>query len=61
MVIIEEVTHLIDINYANAQRTRFFTEMLSATISHDMKTPLNAILTMTKSIEMHFTAPKTKN
>ena len=35
-----------------------FWEVLTATVSHDMKTPLNSIIASTESLDKHVTSEK---
>lgn len=47
------ITHII--KYEQLKLQNHFLEMLTATISHDMRTPLNAILGIGKNLEPHVT------
>jgi two-component system, sensor histidine kinase len=49
MIIAKIITHFIKNEQLKLQN--HFLEMLTATISHDMRTPLNAILGMGKNLE----------
>ena len=49
MIMARAITHLI--KYEKLKLKNHFLEMLSATVSHDMRTPLNAILGIGKNLE----------
>lgn len=49
MVMAKSITHLI--KYEKLKLQNHFLEMLTATVSHDMRTPLNAILGIGKNLE----------
>jgi signal transduction histidine kinase len=49
MIIAKSITHFIMCEQLKLQN--HFLEMLTATISHDMRTPLNAILGMGRNLE----------
>lgn len=49
MIMVKSITHLIQ--YEKLKMKNLFLEMLTATVSHDMQTPLNAILGIGKSLE----------
>ncbi len=51
MIIIREVTALV--KYEKLKIHSHFTDMLTATISHDMRTPLNAIISVSKNLAYH--------
>lgn len=48
---IKSITHFI--KYEKLKMHNHFLEMLTATVSHDMRTPLNAILGIGKNLEQH--------
>ena len=48
MLVVRDVTQLI--KYERLKMQSEFSEMLTATISQDMRTPLNAIISMSKSL-----------
>ncbi len=56
MIIIREVTALV--KYEKLKIHSHFTDMLTATISHDMRTPLNAIISVSKNLAYHLSQPK---
>ncbi len=49
MIMARAITHLI--KYEKLKLQNHFLEMLTATVSHDMRTPLNAILGIGKNLE----------
>jgi len=51
MIMARSITHII--KYEQLKLQNHFLEMLAATISHDMRTPLNAILGIGKNLESH--------
>jgi two-component system, sensor histidine kinase len=51
MIIAKSITHFV--KYEQLKLQNHFLEMLTATISHDMRTPLNAILGMGKNLERY--------
>jgi signal transduction histidine kinase len=51
MIMIKSITHFI--KYQKLKLQNHFLEMLTATVSHDMRTPLNAILGIGKNLEPH--------
>jgi len=51
MIMIKSITHFI--KYSKLKLQNHFLEMMTATVSHDMRTPLNAILGIGKNLEMH--------
>lgn len=51
MIILREVTALA--KYEKLKIHSHFTDMLTATISHDMKTPLNAIIAVSKNLSYY--------
>jgi signal transduction histidine kinase len=53
MIMARSITHII--KYEQLKLHSHFLEMLTATISHDMRTPLNAILGIGKNLEPHVT------
>lgn len=53
MIMARSITHII--KYEQLKLQNHFLEMLTATISHDMRTPLNAILGIGKNLEPHVT------
>jgi signal transduction histidine kinase len=53
MIIVKNMTSLI--NYEKAILENHFYEMLTATVSHDMRTPLNAIISLLGTIEYFIT------
>jgi signal transduction histidine kinase len=53
MIMARAITHLI--KYEKLKLQNYFLEMLTATVSHDMRTPLNAILGIGKNLEPHVT------
>jgi signal transduction histidine kinase len=58
MIITKSITHFIMCEQLKLQN--HFLEMLTATISHDMRTPLNAILGMGKNLEKFLTTEQGK-
>ena len=51
MIIAKSITHFV--KYEQLKMQNHFLEMLTATISHDMRTPLNAILGMGHNLERY--------
>jgi signal transduction histidine kinase len=51
MIMVKSITHFI--RYEKLKMHNHFLEMLTATVSHDMRTPLNAILGIGKNLEAH--------
>jgi len=51
MIMIKSVTHFIKNQKLKLQN--HFLEMLTATVSHDLRTPLNSILGIGRSLEYH--------
>jgi signal transduction histidine kinase len=51
MIMIKSVTHFIKNQKLKLQN--HFLEMLTATVSHDLRTPLNSILGIGRSLEFH--------
>ena len=51
MIMIKSVTHFIKYHKLKLQNN--FLEMLTATVSHDLRTPLNSILGIGKILEVH--------
>lgn len=51
MIIVRDVTPLV--KYEKLKIHSHFADMLTATISHDMKTPLNAIIAVSKNLSHH--------
>jgi signal transduction histidine kinase len=49
MIMVRSITHLI--KYEKLKLQNHFLEMLTATVSHDMRTPLNAILGIGRNLE----------
>jgi two-component system, sensor histidine kinase len=49
MIMAKSITHLI--KYEKLKLQNHFLEMLTATVSHDMRTPLNAILGIGRNLE----------
>ena len=49
MIMVRKITEVVQ--YEKLKMQAHFTEMLTATISHDMRTPLNAITGLTENIE----------
>jgi signal transduction histidine kinase len=49
MILIRNISHVI--NYEKAKTRNYYQEMLTATVSHEMMTPLNAIINMTTILE----------
>ncbi len=58
MIMIKSVTPIIQ--YDKLKMENHFYEMLTATVSHDMRTPLNAILGLLMSIEQHVSTEEGK-
>ena len=54
MIMARAITHLI--KYEKLKLQNHFLEMLTATVSHDMRTPLNAILGIGKNLESQITS-----
>ena len=48
MIMVRDVTRLVKYDRLKVQNE--FAEMLTATISHDMRTPLNAIISVSKNL-----------
>jgi two-component system, sensor histidine kinase len=51
MIIAKSITHFV--KYEQLKLQNHFLEMLTATISHDMRTPLNAIIGMGRNLEKY--------
>jgi two-component system sensor histidine kinase ChiS len=51
MIMIKSITHFI--KYQKLKLQNHFLEMLTATMSHDLRTPLNSILGIGRSLEVH--------
>jgi signal transduction histidine kinase len=51
MIMIKSITHFI--KYQKLKLQNHFLEMLTATVSHDLRTPLNSILGIGRSLEPH--------
>ena len=51
MIMVRSITHFI--KYEKLKMQNHFLEMLTATVSHDMRTPLNSILGIGKTLERH--------
>lgn len=58
MIIAKSITHFV--KYEQLKLQNHFLEMLTATISHDMRTPLNAILGMSKNLKKYLTEENPK-
>eukprot|EP00347_Sterkiella_histriomuscorum_P012253 403369304 len=58
MILTKNITTMI--NYENIKVENFFYEMLTATVSHDMRTPLNAIQGLLKNLELFIIDPRGK-
>ena len=56
MIMIRSITHFV--KYDKLKMQNHFLEMLTATVSHDMRTPLNSILGLGRNLEMHVTGAK---
>ncbi|TNV83761.1 hypothetical protein FGO68_gene16545 [Halteria grandinella] len=56
LIIIKSITHFVA--YEQLKMQNHFLEMLTATISHDMRTPLNAILGMGANLQQYVTHPQ---
>jgi signal transduction histidine kinase len=56
MIMVKSITHLI--KYEKLKMQNHFLEMLTATVSHDMRTPLNSILGLGKNLEQHITTTR---
>ena len=50
MIMMKNLTPII--NYEKVKLENHFYEMLTATVSHDMKTPLNAILGLLNTLDV---------
>jgi signal transduction histidine kinase len=50
MIVVKDVTPIIQ--YENVKFENYCYEMLTAAVSHDMRTPLNAILGLLTSLEL---------
>ena len=50
MIMIRNLTSIV--NYEKIKMENHFYEMLTATVSHDMRTPLNAIIGLLGNLEM---------
>lgn len=53
MIVVKEVTP--EVKYEKLKLKNHFAEMLTATVSHDMKTPLNAIFGLSNILEQYIT------
>lgn len=51
MIVIKNITQLV--KYERVKIENHFYEMLTATVSHEMRTPLNAIISLLYSLEHH--------
>lgn len=51
MIVIKNITELV--KYEKVKIENSFYEMLTATVSHEMRTPLNAIIALLCSLEKH--------
>jgi len=49
MIMIRSITHFV--KYDKLKMQNHFLEMLTATVSHDMRTPLNSILGLGRNLE----------
>ena len=58
MVIAKSITHFV--KYEQLKLQNHFLEMLTATISHDMRTPLNAILGMSRNLKKYLLEENSK-
>eukprot|EP00347_Sterkiella_histriomuscorum_P002155 403369261 len=58
MILTKNITTMI--NYENIKVENYFYEMLTATVSHDMRTPLNAIQGLLKNLELFIIDPRGK-
>eukprot|EP00347_Sterkiella_histriomuscorum_P016020 403354801 len=58
MILTKNITTMI--NYENIKIENYFYEMLTATVSHDMRTPLNAIQGLLKNLELFINDPRGK-
>lgn len=47
-------------NYEKVKIENHFYEMLTATVSHEMRTPLNAIIALLHTMDMHIQSPQGK-
>ena len=51
MIVIKNITQLV--KYEKVKIENHFYEMLTATVSHEMRTPLNAIISLLHSLQIH--------
>ena len=58
MVVIKNITSLV--NYEKVKIENHFYEMLTATVSHEMRTPLNVILTLLSNLKHLVNEPKSQ-
>ncbi len=56
MIMIRSITHFI--KYEKLKMQNHFLEMLTATVSHDMRTPLNSILGLGNNLYQHVKTEK---
>ena len=56
MIMIKSITHFI--KYQKLKLQNHFLEMLTATVSHDLRTPLNSILGIGRSLEVYIRGDK---
>ena len=57
MIILRDVSKVVQ--YEKLKIHSHFADMLTATISHDMRTPLNAIIAVSKNLMHHIKDSKT--
>ena len=53
MLMIKNITSIV--KYEKLKLENYFYEMLTATVSHDMRTPLNAIVGLLQNLDIYIT------
>ncbi len=51
MLVIKNITQLV--KYEKVKIENHFYELITATVSHEMRTPLNAIISLLHSLDLH--------